>query len=57
MRGAYLDLWNTAEVLKTWSSGTKAAVDNIVVHKARYEEVQNKTGVPWYVVALSLIHI
>ena len=52
MRGSYLDLWNTAKVLGNWSNETKQAVDAIVANRSRYEEVQNKTGVPWYIVAV-----
>ena len=48
----YTTLFNTCDVLPARAQEVDKIVDALLSNRARYEQVQNATGVPWYVVAI-----
>lgn len=48
----YERLLTTVKVRSTWKNGIEASARQIIEHKDRYLEVQDKTGVPWYFVGV-----
>src|SRR6266404_3391391 len=49
-RVGYAMLWKSATVLPERKAAARALAEKIVASKARYQLVEAKTGVPWYLV-------
>lgn len=47
----YLKIWGTMTVRADKLHAANAVADRIIAHRARYEAVAAKTGVPWYFIA------
>jgi len=52
LKGNYSELWGDMEIDAHKQSLIDARADVIIAHKAQYEDLQNKTCVPWYVIGL-----
>jgi len=51
LKKEYQDLFASAVVKPGKTAAVKVITDKIIANRARYEEVEAKTSVPWYVVA------
>ena len=56
-RAGYLNLWNQAQVLPGEAAAAKVWAQKIgdSTHRPHFENVQNLTGVPWFMVGLMLM--
>lgn len=50
LRDEYAKLWKTAELRPSQVPAANATASKILANKARYKEVQEQTGVPWFVI-------
>jgi lysozyme family protein len=48
LAAGYTDMLDTLVVRPQWKSAIDRAAQHVVRHRARYEQVQEQTGVPWY---------
>lgn len=49
-KNGYKNLWNSAVL--TRQASADAAADKIITYKKRYQHIESKTGVPWYMVGV-----
>jgi lysozyme family protein len=48
----YLDLWASCTIKSEFASLVKQCANNIQSNQVTYREVSDKTGIPWYVIAV-----
>ena len=53
LRAGYENLFNTAKVLDKWSGTVAWYIGKLCSGRARYEEVEQRTGVPWWFVGIT----
>jgi len=49
-KAGYANLWNRAKVRAEHAAAVKAVALKIVANKAKYQEVEKATGVPWFMI-------
>jgi lysozyme family protein len=49
-RAGYVNLWNRAKVRPEQSGAVRAIAQKIIANKAKYQAVEAKTGVPWFMI-------
>jgi lysozyme family protein len=49
-RAGYANLWNRAKVRPEQSGAVRAIAQKIIANKAKYQAVEAKTGVPWFMI-------
>jgi lysozyme family protein len=52
MQKGYRNLWNKAKVLPSQRSNLEKIVSRILANKARYQQIEKLTTVPWFVIAV-----
>jgi lysozyme family protein len=50
LRSEYLNLWQKMEVRPEKVISATTAAQRIIAHKAKYQAIEQRTGVPWFVV-------
>jgi lysozyme family protein len=49
-RAGYFNLWNRAKVRPENAAAVRAVAQKIIANKAKYQAVEAKTGVPWFMI-------
>ena len=52
LRSEYATLWSRMAILPAKAAALDAAANKLVANKSRYQSVAEKTGVPWFVIAV-----
>lgn len=51
LQAEYAELWSRASIKAGMQAPVERVVNNSITHRARYERVQEQTGVPWWLIA------
>jgi lysozyme family protein len=51
-KGKHSEKWASMRIRESWAQRVYSSADSITRNRARYEKVQEKTGVPWFIVGV-----